>query len=111
MKDELAKGEQGLRDEVFTQQEIDYCTGKRYPERHFAARFAAKEALFKALSTGKTPTLGWREIEVCNDAPGRPYFTFSGAVKVRLEELAVCNASVSLTHTGQYGLATVILES
>ena len=68
----------GLTQSLFTPLEIRYCEGKHHPARHYAARFAAKEALLKALGTGWRDGLSWREIEIRNDELGRPVMVLSG---------------------------------
>ena len=68
----------GFTAQIFTSEEIAYCRGKRYPERHFAARFAAKEAFFKAVSDGARVDISWHDVEVTNEASGKPVITLSG---------------------------------
>ena len=62
-----------------TAQEIDYCAGKAVPSRHFAARYAAKEAVAKALAVSWDGPLAWRSIEIVNDSLGVPSVRLSGA--------------------------------
>ena len=64
----------------FTAREIDYCSSKAVPSRHFAARFAAKEAVAKALPVAWDGPLPWRSIEIVNDPRGAPSVSLSGAV-------------------------------
>ncbi|MDD3732258.1 MAG: holo-ACP synthase [candidate division Zixibacteria bacterium] len=111
MKEELAYKDKTIREELFTENEIRYCEGKRYPERHYAARFAAKEAVFKALQTGRQPEFSWHDIEIQNDTGGRPHLSFSGNVHLLMDRLAVRHALVSLSHTSEQALAVVILEN
>jgi holo-[acyl-carrier protein] synthase len=97
---------------LFTAREIEYCHGKASPWRHFAARIAAKEAAFKALSgTEFARGIGWREIEVQMDAHGRPCLAFHGRATERAAELGVTSAWVSLTHDGESAAAVVVLEA
>jgi holo-[acyl-carrier protein] synthase len=72
MKKQMAKDGENLLDELFTKREQSYCRSKRYPERHLAARFAAKEAMFKALSTGKQPGYLWKDVEIEISMAGNP---------------------------------------
>jgi holo-[acyl-carrier protein] synthase len=111
MKRELDTNDVSLRDELFTTGEIQYCQNKHFPERHFAARFAAKEAMFKALSTGKKADFGWQEIEIINDSNGQPHITLSGRVKEFARNLKANRIFVSLSHTEEWAMASVILES
>jgi holo-[acyl-carrier protein] synthase len=105
-------GVQGdLSGEIFTSPEIAYCRRKRYPGQHFAARFCAKEALFKALGSGKRGKMSWRDIEILNETQGLPRVTLRGATKARYQRLGVEKIHVSLSHTRHMAAACVILES
>jgi holo-[acyl-carrier protein] synthase len=95
---------------IFTEQERAYCLSRSCPEVSLAARFAAKEALFKALGTGKTPILRWTEVAVERDEAGRPTICVSGKTKELLAELGADKVHVSLTHTEEHASAFVILE-
>src|SRR3982751_5821336 len=64
---------------VYTAHEIEYCTARKASTQHYAGRFAAKEAVLKALGTGWTRGIQWRDIEVKNEMGGRPVITPSGA--------------------------------
>jgi len=114
---DVARVEQKLREDsglaasLFTPLEIRYCEGKHHPAQHYAARFAAKEALLKALGTGWRDGLSWREIEIRRDELGRPVMVLSGCVEQLARERGVTRVHVSLTHTAAYAAATVILES
>lgn len=100
-----------LAESLFTPLEIRYCESKHHPARHYAARFAAKEALLKALGTGWRDGLSWREIEIRNDELGRPVMVLSGRVERLAKKQGVTRVHVSLTHTAAYAAASVILES
>jgi holo-[acyl-carrier protein] synthase len=100
------QGEAFLR-RVFTDNEVAYCGVKADPAQHYAARFAAKEAVSKALATGWSGDFAWRDVEVMNDAGGRP----SAAVHGRLgERLAGCGLLVSLSHSDTHVVAVAIIE-
>lgn len=110
MKRQLVRHGDGFRGEIFTDNEVAYCAGKRYPERHLSARLAAKEALFKALGTGKIGECNWHDIEIVNDENGRPAVKLAGHTRRLAEQLSVRRIHVSLTHAGAWAGATVILE-
>ena len=95
---------------VFTERERNYCLAQPCPSLHLAARFAAKEAFFKALGTGKTPGLRWAEVSVERDQSGRPSLITLGKVHQILAEIKVQRIHVSLTHTNSHAVAFVILE-
>lgn len=101
----------GLAETLFTTSEIRYCREKRYPARHFAARFAAKEALLKALGTGYRNGVSWLHIEVRNDRQGRPGIVLHGKVEELAQTKNVARIHVSLTHTADYAAASIVLES
>ncbi len=88
---------------VFTPEEIAYCRGKKNASQHFAVRFAAKEAVYKAL--GKSG-VGHKEISVTNDARGKPSVLLAGRLK-RLER----RVALSLSHTADYAVAVAIYEA
>jgi holo-[acyl-carrier protein] synthase len=111
MKRELERDGVGLKAEIFTPSEIFYCESKAYPERHFAARFAAKEALFKALGTGKINDMSWRDIEVIGDDAGKPHVTLTGTTQKAALRMNVGKIFVSLSHTEAWASANVVLES
>ena len=99
-----------LVERVFTPAEIAYAERKANKHERFAARFAAKEAAMKALGTGWTGGLAWRDLEVVNLRSGRPTLRFHGKAEEIAARLGVKNVSLSLTHTESMAMAMVILE-
>lgn len=97
-------------DKVFTAAEKAYCLRKRNAAESLAARFAAKEAAAKALGTGISHGVTWREIEVVREPGGRPSLAFHGRARQIAERLRVGNAALSLTHTAEMAMASVVLE-
>ena len=105
-----AKGERALR-RLFTSDEVEYALGRALPAQHLAARLAAKEAAFKALSGNPLArTIGWREIEVIRSEHG-PTLALHGRAADRAAELGVTTIWVSLTHTATTAGAVVVLEA
>ena len=101
----------GFRDAVFTDAEIAYCEGMHYPAQHYAARFAAKEALFKALGADGQEGMRWREAEVLREESGRPRIVLHGSTRELAERLAADEIFVTLAHIADLALATVVIES
>jgi holo-[acyl-carrier protein] synthase len=97
----------GAASEIFTPAELRYCDGKRERLAHLAARFAAKEAVLKALGTGLGPGMRWTDVEVRNDRHGQPRIHLGGRVAERAPGNA--QAQVSLSHTRSQALAHVVL--
>lgn len=108
--DKIAKG-QGFREMVFSQPEILYCEKQAHPEQHYAARFAAKEALFKALGSGWINGTAFDEIEIVHDAKGQPNLQLSGQTAVTLAPYGIQRIHVSLSHQASVATAIVILEN
>ena len=105
-----AKGERALR-RLFTADEVDYALSRPLPAQHLAARLAAKEAAFKALSGNDLARgIGWKEIEVVR-GDARPTLTFHGRAAERAAELAITTVWVTLTHTVTTAGAVVVLEA
>ena len=96
---------------VFTALELKYCRSKKDCAQRLACRFAAKEAVFKALGTGWQRGVSWKEIEVTNDHLGKPSITLSGRARQISLQLGVRSIFVSMTNTREYGAAQVILTS
>lgn len=95
-------------DRVFTEKEIEYCESKKAQKyQHYAARFAAKEATFKAISglLNDKYSVGWKDIEVVNDEQGRPNINLYG---VRQQE-KIENIDISISHCKSYAVAYVVV--
>ena len=95
---------------VYTAAEQAYCLRKRNAAESLAARFAAKEAGAKALGTGMSHGVTWVEIEVVRLPGGRPTLRFHGRAQAMAQRLRVERANLSLTHTKDLAMASVVLE-
>ena len=95
---------------IYTEHEIAYCNSKRSSAESFAARFAAKEAGAKALGTGISRGVTWIEFQIARQPGGRPVLELRGRAAVLAKELGVKTISLSLTHTGNLAMATVMME-
>jgi holo-[acyl-carrier protein] synthase len=95
---------------VFTPAEIAYCRQHRNSSERFAARFAAKEAAMKALGTGWRRGISWQDFEISNQSSGRPCLRLSGKALEVYRNMGGARILVSLTHSGTYALAQVIIE-
>ena len=108
----LARHAERARRRLFTPTERAYAEQRAEPARHYAARFAAKEAAFKALAGSPVARrIGWQDVEVVNDADGRPTLHLHGPAARRAAELRLRAAWVTLTHTDTVAAATVVLEA
>src|SRR5580700_1325821 len=96
-------------DRVFTKAEQEYCLRKRKAAESLAARFAAKEAGAKALGTGISRGVNWLEIEVIRAPGGRPGLQFRGRAAQIATQLGVARAGLSITHSGELAMASVVL--
>jgi len=103
-------GDRFLR-RIFTEDEIRYCESKANRIERYAARFAAKEAAMKAIGTGWNHGVAWRDVEVCRQPGGRPTITFHGKAAGFAAKLGAVHIALSLSHTQEYAIAQVILES
>lgn len=109
--DSIARfGDRFLR-RVFTEGEIRYCDTKANRAERYAARFAAKEAAMKALGTGWNNGVRWRDVEVFRQLGNRPTIRFHGTAAAVAAKLGAVNVSLSLTHTREHAMASVILEN
>ncbi|HVI82338.1 MAG TPA: holo-ACP synthase [Chthoniobacterales bacterium] len=103
-------GEKFLR-RVFTEGEIEYSMSMKFPARHLAARFAAKEAVSKAFGTGIGKAMGWRNIDVRKKKSGEPFLVFSGPAQELASKRGVTSALITLSHTEHHAMACVVLEA
>jgi holo-[acyl-carrier protein] synthase len=93
---------------VFTAAEQAYAGGHRNSVETYAGRFAAKEAILKLVGTGWRGKIAWTDIEVTNNAAGRPEVTLSGEVKEIAERMRISHISVSITHTANFAIASAV---
>lgn len=107
----IDEGNQILMQRLFTPVEQEYCSPRKQAAASYAARFAAKEALVKALGTGLRNGLSWTEIEVRTTIQGKPEFHFSGRSRQIFEEYGAAVAHLSLSHDGTNAVAMVVLEA
>lgn len=96
---------------LYTDAERQYCFKRAFPYASLAGRFAAKEAVLKALGTGWSGGIRWVDIQVLNDPAGRPVATANGRVRALLQEAGVTGIHVSLSHDADYAIAEVILTA
>ncbi|MDQ6655849.1 MAG: holo-ACP synthase [Verrucomicrobiota bacterium] len=96
---------------VFTAGEIEYCQSMKFPARHFAARFAAKEAVSKAFGTGIGKTMGWKDIDVHREESGQPFVVLAGGAKELAAQRGVAAIWISLSHTEHNAVALAVIES
>ena len=94
---------------IFTDGEIAYCRRKRDFASSFAARFAAKEAAMKALGTGRSQGVLWRDIEVVRRPGGPPQLQLHGGAKRRFEKIGGRSSQLSISHTDALAFAQVII--
>jgi holo-[acyl-carrier protein] synthase len=105
----LARGKEYL-ETIFTPGECAYCEAMARKAEHYAARFAAKEAVLKALGTGWRDGYAFADVEIRNDDLGRPQVIPHGKVKEFLDHHRITHAAISITHAGGLAMAVAILE-
>ncbi|MFA6142704.1 MAG: holo-ACP synthase [Candidatus Omnitrophota bacterium] len=109
MKDAIDKWGDGFLTKIFTDREAEYSNSKRFSHQHFAARFAAKEAVVKAIGEPRKFPVKWTDIEVLNDGEGKPMIKFRGdAAKIKKTK-KIGEIILSMSHSKNYAIASVIL--
>lgn len=107
---EKIQKEQGFRELIFSEEEIAYCEPKTHKYEHYAARFAAKEAFFKALGTGWLEGTLFNEIIILGDEKGKPELQLKGQTAQTLEHISLDKIKISLSHLKNIAAAVVIIE-
>lgn len=108
MRAALARYRERLCGRLYTPEERAEGERRPAPEVHYASRFAAKEAVLKALGTGWGSGVGWREIEVVGSHGKAPAVRLSGRARLVAEEKGIRHIHLSLSHEGDYALAFVV---
>ena len=113
LEEVLARRGDRFRTRVFTDGEIAFCEHRAGAARFasYAARFAAKEASMKALGTGWSEGIAWKEIEVVCEPSGAPTIELHGRALERLREIGATRIHLSLSHSGNLAVAQIVLES
>lgn len=103
----IARHERNFLSRTFTEAEQRYCLGHKDPNRHFAGRFAAKEAVVKALGTGFRNGIGFLDIEILNDHNGKPYVRLSPRLEEMMKGMEIL---VSISHCDSYAAAFALVQ-
>jgi holo-[acyl-carrier protein] synthase len=95
---------------VYTPEEIRYCQNRKQATQHFTGRWAAKEAILKALGTGWRRGISWLDMEIRNEPGGKPVVAVRGGVKEVVEQLGIERLLVSISHCRTHATAIAIAE-
>ena len=110
IKNSIQKYPDRFKKKIFTQKEIDYCHSQANPAKHFAARFAVKEAVSKCLGTGITGLLGFKDMEVINEETGKPVLKMIGKGEKLFQKLKLKTIHISISHDRTHAIAHAIAE-
>jgi holo-[acyl-carrier protein] synthase len=95
---------------VYTDAEIEYCTARKAATQHYSGRWAAKEAVLKALGTGWRRGISWRDIEIRNDRKGAPMVNLRAGARDVMEKAGIRKLHVSISHCRSFAVAHVVAE-
>jgi holo-[acyl-carrier protein] synthase len=102
----------GFRERIFTEVETTYCENRKKARyESYAARFAAKEAVMKALGTGMADGLGWKQIEIVNDEKGKPHAVLTARALELFEKMGAKSMDVSISHCGDFAIAYAVIDA
>jgi len=96
-----------LLERIFTKEELEYSRSKIHQAQHFAARFAVKEAVVKAMASGKVKGFRWKDVEVRNDETGKPHVVLYGQFAKIAQNKRI---HISISHTEQTVAAVAVIE-
>ena len=105
----LARYGERFAHRIFTEGEVTYCMRRREPAIHFAGRFASKEAAMKALGTGHSQGVLWRDVEIVRDDDGPPQLRFHGGAARRFVAMGGRSSLLTITHSDGLALAQVLV--
>lgn len=106
----IAKTRDAVIQRVLSASEKEYCLGQALPDLHLAGRFAAKEAVFKALRAPSPNGISWYDIEIVNEASGAPRVVLHGNAKLLAEQRGMASVHISLSHVRDFAVATAVCE-
>lgn len=110
VKDSIEQVGETFLKRVYTDEEINYCESRRMCKyQSYAARFAAKEAVYKAIAPNTSAEVEWKNIEVKRESNGKPYIELYGKLKEIAIEKNINSMDLSLSHDGDYAMATVVM--
>ena len=111
VKDSIEQVGEPFLKRMYTDEEINYCESRRMCKyQSYAARFAAKEAVYKAIAPKTSEDVEWKNIEVKRDRNGKPYIELHGKMEELAEEKKINSMDLSLSHDGDYAMATVVMS-
>ncbi len=90
---------------VYTQREINYCSSRKAANQHYAGRWAAKEAVFKAIGTGWARGIQWKDVEVTNETGGKPSIVLEGFAKSHCRQQGISEIMITISHCRHYAVA------
>ncbi|CAI2717989.1 holo-ACP synthase [Nitrospina watsonii] len=111
IQNSLEKYAERFENRVFTRREIEYCRSRPEPFKHFAARFAAKEAVLKSLGTGMAAGITWQDLEILNLESGQPALNITGKCREICESLNLKDIHISMSHDDVYAIAQAVAET
>ena len=110
IKKTILRQKEKFLNKVFTEEEIEYCESRKNKYQHYAARFAAKEAVYKALNQTGTEGIGWKDIEVVNKTSGKPEIFLHNKTLRLSKKLKVSKIDLSISHSKDLVVCMVIIE-
>tara|TARA_B100000676_G_scaffold160405_1_gene157928 strand:+ start:465 stop:842 length:378 start_codon:yes stop_codon:yes gene_type:complete len=110
IKNSIEKYSPKFEQRVFTSNEINYCKSQGDPAKHYAARFAVKEAVSKCLGTGITGTLSFQDMEIAHEDTGKPVLKMIGKGKELFQKLKLKSIHITISHDRTYAIAHAIAE-
>lgn len=111
VKDSIERLGETFLKRVYTDEEIEYCESRRMCKyQSYAARFAAKEAIYKAVSPSINDDISWKDAEVCKLENGKPYLKLHGSLEKIANKNNIKNIEISLSHDDDFAIACVVID-